>query len=139
MKADPFIQARLLTLADADADMTRLAHRRANLPEAAAAKDLAARSQAAKDAAAAALINLDDLARDVRKLEADVELVRTRIARDDSLLQAGSLPAKQVTGCTGSILSLSQQPCWSITTNFRMLFYCIQTKWHPPFLLKASH
>ena len=49
MKADPAVQRRLLDLADVDAELTRLAHRRRTLPEHAQLTDAETAVRAAKD------------------------------------------------------------------------------------------
>ena len=97
MKVDPFVQARLLDVAAADIELQRYAHRRNNLPEDAEVDRLTAETRACKDAAIAVEITLEDLDRDVRKLDADVDAVRKRIERDEKLLADGALPAKQQT------------------------------------------
>jgi len=79
VKASPQIQLRLLELADLDAELARLDHRRRGLPEVA---ELAARQTRA-----------GDLSREQTRAERDVEQVRTRIDRDRTRLDAGQVSA----------------------------------------------
>ncbi|HMH36107.1 MAG TPA: C4-type zinc ribbon domain-containing protein [Streptosporangiaceae bacterium] len=93
MKASPQIQLRLLELADLDAELARLDHRRRGLPEVA---ELAARQTRAadlKDALVATETELGDLSREQTRAERDVEQVRTRIDRDRTRLDAGQVSA----------------------------------------------
>jgi len=93
VKASPQIQLRLLELADLDAELARLDHRRRGLPEVA---ELAARQTRAadlKDALVATETELGDLSREQTRAERDVEQVRTRIDRDRTRLDAGQVSA----------------------------------------------
>ncbi|MCE5290454.1 MAG: C4-type zinc ribbon domain-containing protein [Nocardiaceae bacterium] len=109
MKVDPFVQARLLTVAAADAELVRIAHKRKTLPEEAEVARLAASRQTSKDAAVAVEITIDDLDRDIKKLETDVEGVRKRIKRDEDLLASGALPAKQQTDVEHELQTLHRR------------------------------
>lgn len=109
MKVDPFVQARLLDVAAADADLVRMAHRRRTLPEEAEVVRLASERQTISDAAVAVEIAMDDYARDIRKLEADVDGVRQRIERDEKLLAGGALPAKQQTDVEHELQTLHRR------------------------------
>lgn len=95
MKADPVDQHRLLELADADAELARLAHRRRSLPEHEALTAAEAAVRAARDALVTVETRAADLDRDIRKLEQDVEAVRARTQRDRSLLAGAGVGAKQ--------------------------------------------
>jgi predicted nucleic acid-binding Zn-ribbon protein len=93
VKASPQIQLRLLELADLDAELARLDHRRRGLPEVA---ELAARQTRAadlKDALVATETELGDLSREQTRAERDVDQVRTRIDRDRTRLDAGQVSA----------------------------------------------
>lgn len=94
MKAAPAVQKRLLDLADVDAELNRLAHRRRSLPEHAELTAAEAAVRAAKDAVVAAETNAGDLDRDIRRIERDVDAVRARAERDEKLLASG-IGAKQ--------------------------------------------
>ncbi|GAB2915253.1 C4-type zinc ribbon domain-containing protein [Rhodococcus aerolatus] len=97
MNADPGVQAALLELAEVDAQLSRTAHRRRTLPEAAEVERLEAEEVARRDAAVGAQTAVDDLDRDVRKLETEVDGVRAREERDKALLAGGTVGAKQMT------------------------------------------
>jgi uncharacterized protein len=93
VKASPQSQLRLLELADLDAELGRLDHRRRNLPEAADLARLEARAGQLKDALVATETELGDLAREQARAERDVDQVRTRIDRDRARLDAGQVSA----------------------------------------------
>ena len=93
MKASPQIQLRLLELADLDADLARLDHRRRGLPEVAQLAALETRAGALKDALVATETELGDLSREKTRAERDVEQVRARIDRDRTRLDAGQVSA----------------------------------------------
>jgi predicted nucleic acid-binding Zn-ribbon protein len=109
VKADHFDQQRLLALADEDVALTQLAHRRRTLPEAAAV-DAAAE---AERALAAALVRAEtearDLEREVKRMEGDVDVVRQRATRDQQRLEAGGLPAREVTALQHELDSLARR------------------------------
>ena len=91
MKASPEAQLRLLELAELDAELGRLEHRRRGLPEHAALSDLEQRDRALRDEVAALQAREGDLKREQAKAEADVEQVRSRIGRDRARLDAGQV------------------------------------------------
>lgn len=96
MKVDPAVQRNLLDLAAVDAELVRIAHRRSVLPEAQEIDRLESDRQQRKDAAVAVEIVLDDLDRDIRKLEGEVDAVRERERRNRERLESGAVPAKQL-------------------------------------------
>ncbi|MGN6677254.1 MAG: zinc ribbon domain-containing protein [Streptosporangiaceae bacterium] len=89
MKASPEAQLRLLELADIDAELTRIEHRRRGLPEHAELERLEARDAELRDSIAALTAQNSDLKREQVKAEADVEQVRARIDRDRNRLDSG--------------------------------------------------
>ena len=91
VNAAPEVQLRLLDLQSLDSTLDRLAHRRATLPEIAEVEQLQGRSKTVGDEAVAAETEDSDLARGQRKIEADVELVRDRMHRDQERLDAGQV------------------------------------------------
>ena len=91
MKASPDAQLRLLELADIDAELTRLEHRRRGLPEHAELSRLEQRDRELRDELAVLQAQEGDLRREQAKAEADVEQVRTRIDRDRVRLDAGQV------------------------------------------------
>lgn len=95
MKADPAVQRRLLDLAEVDAELSRLAHRRRTLPELAELVEAEAAVRAGKDKLVEVETAAADLDRDIRRLERDVEGVRARTERDNQMLAGAGVPAKQ--------------------------------------------
>ena len=93
VKASPQTQLRLLELADLDAELARLDHRRRGLPEVAELARLEARASEVRDALVVAETELGDLAREQVRAERDVEQVRARIDRDRARLDAGQVSA----------------------------------------------
>lgn len=110
VKASPIIQLRLLELADLDTELTRLAHRRASLPEIASLASLAQRLAELGDALVLADAALSDLDRDQTRAERDVDQVRTRIDRDQSRLDAGQVSAaRELASLQAEIASLHKR------------------------------
>ena len=93
VKASPQTQLRLLELADLDAELSRLDHRRRGLPEVAELARLEARASELKDALVVTETDLSDLAREQGRAERDVDQVRTRIEKDRARLDAGQVSA----------------------------------------------
>jgi uncharacterized protein len=93
VKASPQSQLLLLELADLDAELARLDHRRRSLPEAAELARLETRASELKDEVVVTETELSDLTREEGRAERDVEQVRTRIDRDRARLDAGQVSA----------------------------------------------
>ncbi len=91
VKASPEAQLRLLELADLDAELGRLEHRRRSLPEHAELSGLEQRDRELRDEIATLEAREGDLKREQAKADADVEQVRTRIGRDRTRLDAGQV------------------------------------------------
>lgn len=91
VKASPEAQLRLLELADLDAELGRLEHRRRGLPEHAELSGLEQRDRALRDEISALEARAGDLKREQAKADADVEQVRTRVTRDRTRLDAGQV------------------------------------------------
>lgn len=109
MNVEPRIQAKLLDLAAVDTELTRIAHRRRTLPEQEEVQRLESDRVGRKDAAVAVQIVIDDLDRDIAKLEGEVEAVRKREDRDRTLLQSGTVGAKQLTELEHELSSLTRR------------------------------
>ncbi len=109
MKADPAVQRRLLDLAEVDAELSRLAHRRRTLPEHAelAAAETAVRT--GKDALVEAETAAGDLDREIRRLERDVEAVRARTERDQKMLAGAGVGAKQAADLQHELETLARR------------------------------
>lgn len=91
MNADPTAQRRLLELAVVDAELARVAHRRRTLPELAEVEQAERDLQSGRDGVVTAETAAGDLDRDVRRLEAEIDQVRAREARDRGLLDSGTI------------------------------------------------
>ena len=91
MKADPFVQLRLLDLQALDSALARLTHRRRTLPELAEIGRLDGLVEALRDAVVRAQTTVSDLVRETKKIEGEVEQVRTRKARDEERLSSGAI------------------------------------------------
>ncbi|MEV6280424.1 C4-type zinc ribbon domain-containing protein [Nocardia sp. NPDC051832] len=109
MNVEPPVQAKLLQLAAVDAELTRIAHRRTVLPEQQEVARLEAERNNHKDAAVAVEIQIDDLDRDIRKLEGEVDAVRKREERDRGMLTSGSVGAKQLSEIQHELGSLERR------------------------------
>jgi predicted nucleic acid-binding Zn-ribbon protein len=110
VKASPEAQQRLLELADLDAELNRLDHRRRSLPEAAEAERIEARDRELHDEIAGLEAQDTDLAREQGKAEADVEQVRSRVGRDQGRLDAGQVSsARELENLQSEIVSLGRR------------------------------
>ncbi|GAB2511410.1 zinc ribbon domain-containing protein [Nocardia heshunensis] len=109
MNAEPSIQAKLLDLAAVDAELSRIGHRRKVLPEQQEVERLEGERTTRKDAAVKVEIQMDDLDRDIRKLEGEIEAVRKREERDRGMLTAGSVGAKQLSELQHELGSLERR------------------------------
>jgi uncharacterized protein len=93
VKASPEAQLRLLELADLDAELARLDHRRQTLPEIAQLQQIDSRSHELRDGIVMADAELSDLDREQTRAERDVDQVRQRIDRDQTRLDGGQVSA----------------------------------------------
>ncbi|WP_395311075.1 C4-type zinc ribbon domain-containing protein [Mycobacterium sp. AMU20-3851] len=96
MKAEIDQQRTLLTLADVDAELRRIAHRAANLTEQQEVDRLQEQHRVANDQLAVVGIALEDLDGEISKLESEIESVRQREERDRGLLAGGTVNPKQL-------------------------------------------
>lgn len=96
MKAEVAQQRSLLELSKLDAELSRIAHRAAHLPQQEAYERMQAEHTAAGDRLAAVRIALEDLDVQVSRFESEIEAVRQREDRDRSLLKSGATDAKQL-------------------------------------------
>ncbi|WBB95232.1 MULTISPECIES: C4-type zinc ribbon domain-containing protein [unclassified Solwaraspora] len=109
MKADPQAQRRLLDLQAIDTALTQLAHRRRTLPEHAELDALARELSALEDERVRAQVAVDDLDRDIARLERDVDQVRARKDKDQARLAAGSGPARELEALQHELASLTRR------------------------------
>lgn len=109
MKAEPAVQRRLLGLAEVDAELNRLAHRRRTLPEHAELTEAETAVRTSKDKLIAVETVAGDLDRDIRRLERDVEGVRARTDRDNTLLAGAGVGAKQASELQHELETLARR------------------------------
>jgi predicted nucleic acid-binding Zn-ribbon protein len=96
MKAEVAQQRSLLELSQLDAELSRITHRSAHLPEQETCRRLQEEHEAAGDRLATLGIALDDVEAQVKRFESEIDAVRQREDRDRALLQAGTIDAKQL-------------------------------------------
>jgi uncharacterized protein len=96
MKAEVIQQRSLLELAELDAELSRMAHRAANLPEQQQYDRVAAEHRSANDRLAALGIALEDIDAQVSRFETEIDGVRQREDRDRKLLDSGTVNPKQL-------------------------------------------
>ena len=109
MKADPESQRRLLDVQAIDTALAQLAHRRKSLPELAELDRLAREVAALDDERVRAQVAVDDLDRDITRMEKDVEQVRVRADRDRSRLDVGTGPAKELEALQHELATLTRR------------------------------
>ncbi|MBV1848730.1 zinc ribbon domain-containing protein [Catellatospora tritici] len=109
MKADPKDQQRLLDLQAIDTTLQQLAHRRRTLPELAELDALTKVVSRLEDERVRAEVDVDDLDRDITKLEREVDTVRQRRAKDQQRLDDGRLPARELSALEHEIASLNRR------------------------------
>ena len=89
MKADPSAQVRLLDLQELDSRADQLRHQRRSLPETVQLADLTEARLVTENQARDARIEVDDLAVEQAKVDADVEQVKVRRERDQQRIDQG--------------------------------------------------
>ncbi|MFG1678199.1 zinc ribbon domain-containing protein [Micromonospora sp. NPDC049282] len=109
MKADPKVQRRLLDLQAIDTTLAQLAHRRRSLPERAELEALARELSALEDERVRAQVAVDDLDRDIARLDKDVDQVRARKSKDEARLASGSGPARELEALQHELVSLNRR------------------------------
>lgn len=109
MKADVAQQRSLLELSKLDAELSRITHRSAHLPEQEACERLRVEFEAAGDRLATVRIAVEDIDAHVARLEAEIEAVRQREDRDRSLLQSGATDAKQLSDLQHELETLQRR------------------------------
>jgi uncharacterized protein len=109
VKAAPQDQKRLLDLQAIDISVAQLTHRRRTLPELAELKQLAVEHSAIDDERVSAQVNVQDLDRDIARIEKDVEQVRERRRRNQARLDAGSGPPRELEALINEIEMLKRR------------------------------
>ncbi|HEY8302527.1 MAG TPA: C4-type zinc ribbon domain-containing protein [Jatrophihabitans sp.] len=102
-------QLRLLDLQAADTALAQLAHRRRTLPELAALAERERRADVLTSDIIDAETRAADAADEQRRLENEVDAVRTRTARDEQRMQSGGLPAKEIEGLQHEVATLARR------------------------------
>lgn len=105
LKASPADQALLLDLQDLDTRTTQLDHRMKNLPEHATIAELASQAEELRLTLVEQAGAVEDARLELRRVESDVELVESRIARDSERLQSSS-SMKDVTALEQELTAL---------------------------------
>ena len=109
MQADHFDQQKLLALAAEDVALAQLAHRRRTLPEHAAVTEAEDAQRAFSADVVRAQTEVRDLDREQKRLEADVDTVRARSARDQQKLDSGAASPKEMTSLQQEMESLARR------------------------------
>lgn len=109
VNADPAVQLRLLDLQAADAKLAQLGHRRRTLPELARIAEAATRAAAMHSDAVELRTEISDIATEQRRMENDIEVVRSRESRDQARLDSGGVPAKELEGLQHELVSLKRR------------------------------
>lgn len=110
MKADPFAQLKLLDVQELDSRQDQLRHRLATLPQIAELKELTARRTDLDNAARDARIVVDDLTREQKRADADVEQVKARRKRDQDRMDQGLITnPKDLERMQGELVSLERR------------------------------
>lgn len=110
MKADPFVQARLLELQALDTRLQQIAHARTRVPQIAALEQARAQLQRAQDDVVRAETTLADIRREVARAETDVQQVRDRAVRDQQRLDSGiGMTSRDLTALQSEIESLARR------------------------------
>ncbi len=109
MQADHFDQQKLLALAAEDVALSQLAHRRRTLPENAAVAAAEEAQRSLSGDVVRAETEVRDLDREQKRLEADVDTVRSRAARDQSRIDSGAVTPKEITGLQHELESLHRR------------------------------
>jgi uncharacterized protein len=110
VKASPEAQLRLLELAELDAELSRLDHRRRSLPELEEYQRIEGRDAELRDELTALEAAESDLGREQAKAEADVDQVRSRVERDQTRLDAGQVSSpRELENLQSEIASLARR------------------------------
>jgi predicted nucleic acid-binding Zn-ribbon protein len=108
VKAAPEAQRRLLDLQAIDTTLAQLAHRRKSLPELAEIDAAAREISALEDERVRAQVVVDDLERDIARLEKDIDQVRQRKDKDQKRLEGGG-SLREVEGLQHELQTLNRR------------------------------
>jgi predicted nucleic acid-binding Zn-ribbon protein len=108
VRADPQDQARLLDLQALDTRTQQIAHAKRTLPQTAELAQIASALDTLRRRTAGESGTLDDLRTELRRIESDVAVVTTRLARDSARLQS-TASSKDAQGLEHEIASLNRR------------------------------
>ncbi len=91
LKADPFVQLKLLDVQELDSRVDQLSHRLGTIPESERLRELASRRTTLENAVRDLRIAVDDLTTEQKRADVDVEQVKGRRARDQRMIDAGEV------------------------------------------------
>jgi predicted nucleic acid-binding Zn-ribbon protein len=110
VNAAPDVQQRLLALQSLDTTIDRLAHRRRTLPELAEIARIEERLGHLRDEIVGIETQISDIAREERRIEADVDVVRTRISKDRQRLDTGAVSSpRELENLQHELISLDRR------------------------------
>ncbi|MEP7054187.1 MAG: C4-type zinc ribbon domain-containing protein [Actinomycetota bacterium] len=110
MNAAPAVQQQLLELQGLDSVLDRLAQRRRTLPAIAEIESLDQRLTMLRDHVVMAQTQIGDIAREERRIETDVDVVRSRIAKDQQRLDTGAVNSpRELENLQHELLSLARR------------------------------
>jgi predicted nucleic acid-binding Zn-ribbon protein len=109
MKAEVAQQRSLLEVSKLDADLSRMAHQTAHLPQREAYERVQLEHSAANDRLGAVRITLEDLDAQVSRFESEIDAVRQREDRDRALLGSGATDAKQLSDLQHELETLQRR------------------------------
>ncbi|TWP36335.1 zinc ribbon domain-containing protein [Leekyejoonella antrihumi] len=109
MKADIRRQWRLLDLQKLDSRLAQVAHRTRTLPVLAELEKASSQRSVREEECVLAQTAVGDVEREIRKADADVQLVRDRADRDQSRLDAGRGSAKELQGLQHELETLARR------------------------------
>lgn len=110
MKAAPADQLRLLDVQAIDINLDQLAHRRRTLPELAEMARLEGSLGELRSDVVRVRTEVEDFDRDIRRLENDIDQVRTRSARDSQRMESGVITSsKELEKLQHEVVSLARR------------------------------
>ena len=109
MKAAPADQAKLLDIAGLDQTLSQLAHKAKSLPEHEAIAKAGVRLTELNNLIVAITTEQSDIKKELLRADADVDQVRSRVAKDQSRLDAGQGSPKELEAFQHELVSLARR------------------------------
>jgi predicted nucleic acid-binding Zn-ribbon protein len=109
VKAEPEAQRRLLDLQAIDTALQQNEHRRSHLPELADLERLGRELAGLEDERVRVQVAVDDIDRDISRLERDIEQVRARADKDRARLDAGTGPPRELEALQHELATLARR------------------------------